>query len=254
VFVLLSKLLDLLLEPLVWGLGLVVTGLLVRARRPRLGVALPALGAAALLVFSLPPVSTGLVRALEAGAEETFRPTPPYDAIVVLGGAVDSAASAATGAVELTAAADRLVRAATVLRAGHAREVLLSGGVVFPDSGGVPDAEAGRRVLLDAGVAPERIVVELASRNTRENAVEAARIAGERGWTRLLLVTSAAHMPRALGCFRAVGLAPDALPVDHRAARGGGPWVPRASALDASTDALREWTGRLVYRALGYAR
>ena len=76
----------------------------------------------------------------------------------------------------------------------------------------------------------------------------------ERGWRSLLLVTSAAHLPRALDCFRKVGLTPDALPVDYRAggARAGG-WLPRASALSKSTDVLRELAGRVVYRVAGYA-
>jgi uncharacterized SAM-binding protein YcdF (DUF218 family) len=61
-------------------------------------------------------------------------------------------------------------------------------------------------------------------------------------------------MPRALGCFRAVGLAPDALPVDHRASGGGGGWLPRAEALSASTEVLRELLGRVVYRVAGFSR
>jgi hypothetical protein len=64
-------------------------------------------------------------------------------------------------------------------------------------------------------------------------------------------------MPRAVGCFRAVGLSPDTLPVDHRAVNGAGSalgWIPRALVLSRSTDVLRELAGRVVYRALGYAR
>ena len=100
-------------------------------------------------------------------------------------------------------------------------------------------------------------MTEAHSRNTRENAIESARVAAARGWRTLLVVTSAAHMPRALGCFRAVGLEPDALPVDRRA--GDGPpssrgWLPRAECLARSTLMLRELAGRVVYRALGYAR
>jgi uncharacterized SAM-binding protein YcdF (DUF218 family) len=96
------------------------------------------------------------------------------------------------------------------------------------------------------------VVLETASRNTHENAVESARIVAARGWRSLLLVTSAAHMERALGCFRKAGLAPDALPVDWRGERDRDAWLPRAGSLKATEDALRELTGRVVYRLMGY--
>lgn len=97
--------------------------------------------------------------------------------------------------------------------------------------------------------------MEAASRNTRENAIETARVASARGWRTLLVVTSAAHVPRAMGCFRALGLEPDVLPVDRRVTDGRpGEWLPRARYLERSTGVLRELAGRVVYRAMGYAR
>jgi uncharacterized SAM-binding protein YcdF (DUF218 family) len=109
--------------------------------------------------------------------------------------------------------------------------------------------------MRDQGIAPDRLVLEEKSRNTRENAVQSAAIIAAHGWKRVLLLTSAWHAPRALGCFHAAGLSPDLLTVDHHAGSGGaGAWLPRASSLAASTDALREFVGRLVYRAMGYAR
>ena len=82
--------------------------------------------------------------------------------------------------------------------------------------------------------------------------MESARIVRERGWTRLVLVTSAAHLPRALGCFHAVGLRPDAFPTDYRSSGRTRSLAPRAGNLSESADALRELWGRVVYRALGY--
>jgi uncharacterized SAM-binding protein YcdF (DUF218 family) len=143
-----------------------------------------------------------------------------------------------------------------LLRDGRARVGVFSAGHVTP-SDEPTEAALTVRMLASWGIDPARLVAEERARNTHENAVECARIVRERGWRRVLLVTSAYHMPRALGCFRAVGLEPDALPVDWRGASSRlsvARIVPRAKALGTSGDALRELAGRAVYRAAGYSR
>lgn len=253
-FLLLSKVVDLLLAPLTWALLLLLAGALWRAR-PRLAGGLRLAAALLLLAFSSDQVADRLARAAEASAVRTDQPEVTYDAVIVLGGVVDSAQTRATGELQLNGAAERLLRGYDVLRTGHARHLLYSCGVVEAQPGDEPESVQATRLLQAWGVAPERLVVEDRSRNTRENAVEAARIVRERGWSRVLVITSAAHMARALGCFRAVGLEVDALPVDHRGGDGRGrEWLPRAKALAKSTDLLRELAGRLVYRVMGYSR
>ena len=253
-FLSLSKTFDLLVAPLSWAIGLALLSILLR-RRARLGPALALLGVAVLTLFSLEPVAGFLARRVEAAAFRTFQPGSTYDAVVVLGGIIDPAASSASGELELTGTGDRIVRAAALLRSGQARVVLLSGGLIHPRPGEHSEAERLATYLREEGISPDRIVIEGRSRNTRENAVESARIVSENGWHRLLLLTSAWHAPRALGCFRAVGLSPDVLPVDHLGTDGSDlGWLPRAAALSLSTDMLREMFGRLVYRAVGYTR
>lgn len=252
-FVTLSKLLDLALAPLSWALALLALAALAR-RRGRAAWALAALGVALLAIFSLSPVSNALYRYAERSAVPSMRPGV-YDAVIVLSGALDIEEAFATGELELTAAAERVVRGYEVMRAGQARNVLLSGGLVHPVPGDPGESGRVAKKLVEWGVAPDRVVVEARSRNTHENAVESARIVRERGWRSLLLVTSAAHMERALGCFHHEGLTPDALPVDHRgAANAGGSasWLPRAEPLAASTEVLRELAGRVVYWVMGY--
>lgn len=254
-FLWLSKALDLLVAPLTWAVLLALLALLWQQRRPVLARALLSLAILELLAFSLAPVSDRLCASLESRARSTFHPEPPYDVAVVLGGVVDGSASRRSGEIELNDAADRITRAAFLLRTGQARMVLLSGGQAFPQPGLPPEADLLARWLVDQGIPRDRIVLEPRSRNTRENAVESAALIAAHGWKRVLLVTSAWHAPRALGCFRAVGLEPDLLPVDHRSASVvGSSWLPRAAALSASTDVLRERFGEVVYRAMGYAR
>jgi uncharacterized SAM-binding protein YcdF (DUF218 family) len=253
-FLLLSKALDLLAAPLTWALLLALPSVIGQERRPGRARALLALGMAQLLVFSCEIVSSRLFASLEHGAQSSYRAEESYDAVVVLGGILDAGAQT-SGELEVNEAAERILRAADLLRAERARFVLLSGGIAFPRPGELPEAEILARWLAGQGIARERMVVEPRSRNTRENAVESAAIIRSRGWRKVLVITSAWHAPRALGCFRAVGLDPDVLPVDFRAGRAPPlGWLPRASALSASTDALREALGRIVYRLVGYSR
>jgi uncharacterized SAM-binding protein YcdF (DUF218 family) len=254
VFLWLSKVLDWLLAPLSWALLLLVGAALLRAR-PRVSAAL-AIGAALVLVaFSTEAVADRLDHLAERDAVSTYRPEVVYDAVVVLGGMVDTPATRASGELELDGHVERLLRTWELLRAGRARAALVSAGNLDAQPGDVPEADRLASKLVSWGIPPWQVVVEASSRNTRENAIESSRIAAARGWHTLLLVTSAAHMPRALGCFRAVGLAPDVLPVDRRSGDGRGRgWLPRAASLARSTDALRELAGRLVYRTIGYAR
>jgi uncharacterized SAM-binding protein YcdF (DUF218 family) len=256
VFVPLSKALDLLLAPLTWALAFGLVALWQAGRRPRLSRVLLALGLAVLAVFSLQPVSVGLFAALERRATDTFHAEAPYDVVIVLGGIGNDSPFRPGEPFELGPAGDRIVRAAELLRAGEARDVLLSGGDVFPVPGEPPESERLAELLRADGIAPERIVIDRRSRNTRENAVEsAALVALHPQWKRILLITSAWHAPRALGCFRAAGVSPDLLIVDHHSGSPGRfAWLPRASSLSASTDALRELAGGVVYRAMGYAR
>jgi uncharacterized SAM-binding protein YcdF (DUF218 family) len=256
VFVFLSKLLDLLLAPLSWGLLLVTVGLLLRRRRARLAVGLQVLGLLALYVFSTEPVANGLQRWVEAGAVSTYRPDGVYDAVIVLGGMVDADATERSGLPEYTLAVERLLRGFEVVREGRARQLLISGGTLDTRPGALVEAEILAKQLRLWGIPSERIVTEGRSRNTRENALESERIIREKGWTKLLLVTSAAHMPRALGTFQVLGLKPDTLVVDTRAHEWhprGAWWQPRASNLSAGTDAMRELFGRWVYRLRGWA-
>src|SRR6266568_3709910 len=253
-FLALSKILDLAVAPVTWVLLLMLAAALPSRARPRRPAALVILAAAVLYLFSIEPLANGLMRRVEASAISTQRAGVIYDALVVLSGEVDSPAARASGRLELTAAADRLATAYTLLREGRARNILLTGGSVHPEPGERSEAELVAEELRAWGVQADRIVVEPKSRNTQENAAFSGPIVSSRGWRSLLLITSAAHLPRALGAFRRAGMNPDALPVDRRAGDGHGEsWLPRADALKQSTDALRELAGRLAYWAVGYA-
>jgi uncharacterized SAM-binding protein YcdF (DUF218 family) len=98
------------------------------------------------------------------------------------------------------------------------------------------------------------VLLETRSRTTRENAVETARLARDKGFQRVLLVTSALHMRRAAGAFRAVGLEVVPAPTDFSVLGTGRlpNLLPDAGSLEATTATLHEWIGLSYYAARGW--
>ena len=215
------------------------------------------MGVVILVVFSSGKVANRLWWYLESSAEDTFDPAITYDAAVLLGGVQDRGFVAPGEQPSYGENVDRLLMTYDLLRRGQAKVAIISGAV--PDKVKHADFEAlvlGRQ-LTAWGIAPERIVIEGTALNTRATAVESAKIARSRGYERVLVVTSAFHMQRTLGCFRATGLKVDTLSVDRRASNPADSeesFLPRARHLEGSSAALRELVGRLVYRMNGYSQ
>jgi uncharacterized SAM-binding protein YcdF (DUF218 family) len=255
VFYFLSKILDLFFAPLTWAMVLAGVGAwAARKKRERLAVGAPVAAVAVLWLFSFGPMANALVGSLESSAVTTMKDDVTYDAVIVLGGFVDDAASTTWGKPSYSDAVERMLAAFDLLRTGRARFAVVSGGASSKNAG---DSEAHAiAVQLEAwGIDRDRLIVEDHSRNTRDNAVESTRIIHERGFEKLVLVTSAMHMKRAAGCFVATGLSFDTFAVDFHShgSRFGNDWPPRADKLDVSTGALREHLGRVVYRVRGYS-
>ncbi len=259
-FFVLSKILDVLLTPLAWATVLIAVGITGRGASPRrTRRALAALGLAILLVFSLEPVSNALIGGLERDARRTLRPGVIYDAVILLGGVTEGRAEATWGERSFNNSNERLLETFDLLRTGTARNAILSGGTTHAARGAYSEAVEADSLadqLAAWGIARDRLVIEDAARNTHENATLSAAIVRARGWKSVLVVTSAFHMYRAAGCYRAEGLAVDTLPVDFRSF--GGEYAvdtfPRARYLEVSTTAVREWVGRRVYELRGYSR
>ena len=259
-FFVLSKLLDVALSPLTWGLALLALAAPLRSRdrrRWRRRRALGLAGVAVLLLFSSELVANAMQWRLEHEAPSTYREEVTYDAVILLGGVGDERVAAAVGQPAYNQNVERLLTTYRLLRDGDARLAIVSGAAMDPALEDFGEARVLARQLREWGIDGERVVVEARARNTRENAVYSAEIVRARGLSRVLVVTSAFHVPRASECFRAVGLEPDFLPVDYRAhptRLSLRELLPRADALARSTAVFRELFGRLVYRARGYAR
>jgi uncharacterized SAM-binding protein YcdF (DUF218 family) len=139
--------------------------------------------------------------------------TPIADVVVVLGGAVKQVGEPAVE--NLTSASGRVLRAARLYRAGKVDAVLAVGGNLSWSGYRIPESALMRDLLVEWGVPKEAILLETRSQNTHENAVFAAEILTSQDWNRVLLVTSASHMARAVGAFRAAGIDVIPSPTDY---------------------------------------
>ena len=254
-FFILSKLLDIAIDPLWWGglpalVGLV---LLARDQRRKLALTLVSCGLGALFLAALPAVSNRLWQSLEAGAVSTMQEGVTYDAVVLLGGVVSPQGSLVNSPA-WNDNVERLLEVRKLVLSGRAKVAIVSGGEL---GGGLrTEADYDAEELIALGVPKEQVIIEPKANNTRENATESKKLLDAMGAKKVLLVTSAFHVPRAVGCFRAAGVEADMWPVDYRlrAPELEMHVLPRAEYLSQTARALREWLGRGVYRVLGYTK
>lgn len=254
----LSKLLWFLAQPSSL-LGLVMVAGLSLALRPatsRLGLRLAIAGATLIFVLGLSPISTLLLLPLE---QRFARPVVTdgnrdFAGIIVLGGGEDASVTAARGMLHLNEAGERITEGgALALRLPSTRLVFTGGSglLLRPNLSGTEGVAAYWRTI---GIARDRILLDGLSRNTYENAVLTRDLVRPKPGERWLLLTSAAHMPRAMGLFRHAGFDVTAYPVDFRTEATAADLTPFHSVpggLRRLDDATREWAGLIASRLLG---
>ena len=169
---------------------------------------------------------------------------PTAQALVVLGGTMEPP-DAMRPWPNLGQAADRVWHASRLYAAGKAPVVLLSGGSDMTAASPQAESLGMRQFMLDLGVPAAALLTEERSRNTRENAEISAKLLRERGIQKVLLVTSALHMRRAVKLFEQQGLVVYPVATDHEVGSHNGRmnWLPDANALDGSASAFKEMVG-----------
>ncbi|MBL8330573.1 MAG: YdcF family protein [Rubrivivax sp.] len=227
-----------------------------RARLARRAVWLLGISALAwLTLWSTPGASQVLRRGLESQYPAVpVQALPSAEVIVVLGGGIAPpllGVPPETRQANLNAAADRLWHAARVYQAGKAPKLLATGGMdekVYAAS----EAEAMAQFLQALGVPRSAMLLEGRSRNTEQNAQFTMQLLREQNiQPRILLVTSALHMPRAMTIFQAYGFEATAVATDHEGSETTHwpwwqAWIPDADSLQGSARAMKEWVGRKV--------
>jgi len=225
--------------------------LLLRWRRT--GVVLIWTALLGFLLIGFGPVGSILMRPLEDSFPRPSDDMPEPTGIIMLGGFV-SYPSVTRGAISLTQDGERLSETAALARRYPNATVVISGA-----NFGAPEEMAEGMIsanfLVQLGVEKSRIVLESRALSTAENAAFTRDLVMPQPGQRWLLVTSASHMPRAVGSFRRAGFPVVPYPVGYTTAGiSRDYWM---IGLQVSTNLVRadiafhEWLGLLAYWLTG---
>jgi len=246
----LNKLLPIFFLPLGWVMLLMIFALVRKKGWPVAVALLILLGA------SLPATGNRLI-----GWLESFYPALPVaqagpaDAIVVLGGILGP--KPAPGCLtNWNESSERFDGGLALLRAGRAR-LLVFTGARMPREKQIKTSEGDdlRAIAIQMGIPAEQILVTGEVGNTRDEARVVAEMAKTCGWKKVIVVTTAWHMPRAARLFRNAGVDFIPFPVDFRSdgirALAGVDFLPKAESLQMTETALRECYGIAFYAVTG---
>lgn len=252
-----SKLLGVLVLPAnVVLIAVMLAAGLLHTRWWRAGRRLLGAGAVLLVAIAILPWDAWLLVPLE----DRFPPPAALPAqvagIVVLGGAVDPVVSAARGQPSLNGAVERVTSLVELARRYPEATLVFSGGSGAVTTQEMKEAPVVRTFLEQMGLDVDRVTFEAQSRNTRENATLTRELVSPKPGETWLLVTSALHMPRSVGVFRAAGWSVLPYPVDYQSTGRESTFSLRfnlGAGLGILTAVLHEWQGMAYYRLRGWS-
>lgn len=259
-FLFLSKLLPLFFYPLGLASLLLLISLIVNWKYPRWTPIPVALALLVLLIFSNEWVSSALVQSLESRVPPLeWENIPTVDAIVVLGGATKNP-EAPRPMVDVNEHGDRLFYAAELYKQQKAPLLILAGGRINWAGNIGSEAADMASLLKTLGVPSEAMIQESLSLNTYQNAINVQQIMQAQDIEKIILVTSAFHMPRSLAIFEKLGIKAIAAPTDFFITKTyQQSWenillnlLPDAHRLTLSTMAIKEYFGLVIYRLRGW--
>jgi uncharacterized SAM-binding protein YcdF (DUF218 family) len=245
----LSKVVWELIQPSHVLLALLACGVLLgRSRWARLGYWSAATGTALLVAITLLPIPNLLLATLEDRFPSPQHLPDHVDGIIVLGGAIDPVETAARGIPSLNEAAERMTAFVKLARLYPSATKLFTGGNGTLQGAKISEAAAAKMLFAELGLDTGQIVFEDQSRNTYENAVFSRQLIRSEANQIWILVTSAAHLPRAVGIFRKLGWPVIPYPVAYKS---DGDYLGDLTGALGIVDAVaREWVGLVAYRIL----
>ena len=239
----LHKILPLIFSPLFFIITLIIFGLILGSKK------ISFTGVAILVIFSMLIVSEKLIAYLESDSE-LIKPSKveSADAVVVLSGMVKTIQTKNGLDYEWGEAADRIFAGIDLFKSNKAPVLMLTGGKL-PWSIGVPEGEYLRDVAIDLGVSKKDILLTENVENTDQEAKAIKKLLLLDN-PKIILVTSAFHMPRAQLVFEAAGINVIPFPVDFRIEAQKITFmnfIPSANSFAATSFFVREMIGRTYY-------
>ena len=237
-----NKILPIIVSPL----GLITVLLFFGIFRKKM---LPSLiGLMTLMILSLPIVSGHLIKVLE----QNYKPTAPNeivsaDTVIVLSGMIKTIKQNNGIYYEFSDAVDRVFAGIELLKLNKAQKIILTRGKL-PWSLGMPEGEFLARFVKSQGVNKNQIILTEAVQNTNDEAIAVSKILPEN--SKIILVTSAFHMPRAETVFENQNLKVIPYAVDFRSVEKKIDvldFLPQANAFKDSSFYFREIIGRTYY-------
>ena len=253
-FFILSKVLDFFLSPFLWSFSILLYAFFCRkpARKRKAFLA----GLLLLYFFSNNYLANKAFHLWE-GNPVSLSALKEYNTAIVLTGVAEYRKGHADR-VFFGKGADRVLHTVQLYKLGKVKKILISGGSGVLRGERIAEADQLRLVFRYCGIPDADIILENQSRNTTESSRYTKTLIDSRGGQgEFLLVTSAFHMPRSMGCFEKAGLKVDAYPVDFYSNEGSPDFE---SLFLPSEDALRKWSmliheifGFWVYKVMGYS-
>ncbi len=250
-FFIASKTLAFLALPsnLLFVLGLLGFALLATRFR-RAGRRLAAVSLVLLAVIGFSPLGHLLLHVLDHRFPRWDAARGAPDGIIVLGGAISPDASQDADEPVVGGSAARIFALAKLARQFPTARIVYTGGNADLIPNGPAEAMFLAPLLDQFGIARDRVLLELSSRNTAENATLTRDLVEPKAGERWLLVTTAWHMPRAIGCFRRAGFNVEAYPVNQDSRPIAEELTPSrtfAGGLHKTDQAVHEWIGLVAY-------
>jgi uncharacterized SAM-binding protein YcdF (DUF218 family) len=251
-FFMLSKILLFLISPFIWAFILLFFALFTKKPSRKRNYLI--ISSLILLLFSNQFLFNEVEKKWETPAVK-IENVDKYDYAILLGGF--SSYDTATSKVNFTEAADRFCQTLQLYQQKKIKKIFISGGSGQLLHQDLTEADKIKTFLISLNVPESDILIEATSRNTHENATNTAKYLKKHDpAARCLLVTSAMHMPRALGCFKKAGLNVTAYPTNFLAESRKFDFdilvFPKPYILSRWDSLIKEWVGYFTYKILGY--
>ena len=238
----LHKILPLIFSPLMLVIGLIILGIIFNIRKFTL------IGIIILIFSSLPIISNKFIAYLE----KDYKPIEiseieNVDAIVVLSGMIKVVGDEENLKYEFAESIDRFFAGLDLFNNDNAPILILTRGKM-PWSVGIAEGEYLKELAIKYGISEENIILTDEVQNTDQEAKSIKEILTEN--SKIILVTSAFHMPRAEKVFKAANINVIPFPVDFQSSKLKTTimdFIPSAKSFFDTSHFVREMIGRLYY-------